>query len=170
MSEVSDFKFITDFIGNIIIPALGFLFLFYQIRQINKSIKSNTHQNIYVQVQEFYKTLFQHPELRKYFYDNLEIGLEHKDYERCMILAEMIVDQFGHIVIEKDNFKEKEYETWKPYIESIFQNSPIVRHFFNRNKSWYSDDLQKIFKEATASIIEENKSTNAPEKKPNETS
>src|SRR5882762_6584645 len=56
----------------LIVTILGFSFLYSQIRQARQSLNGSTHAAVYGQQHAIHQYFMDHPEFRKYFYDNID--------------------------------------------------------------------------------------------------
>ena len=64
----------------ILVTAIGIPILYLQLSDLKASLRSSTHASIYSQAEEIRGYLIQYPELRKYFFDNVNIAYDDKDY------------------------------------------------------------------------------------------
>lgn len=70
-----------------LIAAVGFLAVIYQLRQVEKSVRSATRSTIYNLASQVKQNLIDNPDLRPFFHEGKVISEEHKDFDRVMAVA-----------------------------------------------------------------------------------
>lgn len=81
----------------------------------------------------------EHPQLRPYFYDNLELPEDKNsdDYIRLMIISEMLADMLDHVIsVDAEQFAK---EGWDDYAQDLYDNSAAFRVFIDDPtiRTWY---------------------------------
>ena len=86
-------------LAGLILAIVGLPILILQIRAIQRSIRSGAHAAIYAQAADFRSHLVDHPHLRKYFFDGVEIEPDHPEYDRVVTIAELFLNEIEHITV-----------------------------------------------------------------------
>lgn len=100
------------------------------------------------------KIFLEHPELRPYFYENIDISQITDDdtRRRVMIVAEYQLDYFDLVMtqldyIPTDGDSQEDKENWNKYFADSFAKSPALCKRIGDNPDWYMTRLVKISKE-----------------------
>ena len=125
----------------VFISLFGFIYVYKQIKQVNSSIRSNTHNSLTTRSFECSRLLFENIELKKYFYNNVEIVVTDPEYDKVLLFSEIIIDHFQFVVLEKNNIDFQTYNQWQGYMKNLYVNSPILRNYLADNKSTYNPEL-----------------------------
>lgn len=131
-----------------IISTIGFAFVAYQILAIRRTLRSNSHDRLYVQYLKILDVILQRPRLYPYFYSAASLSPQAGEDIRAEveIVCEQFCVLFEHADLEKDNLMDKNWsECWKPYIVERFSKSPELSRFFRENRSWYTRSMQALF-------------------------
>jgi hypothetical protein len=135
MIDVDIIQAVASVLG-VIVAAIGFYF-------VSRQLRKSAHSDIYALGIATKQALLEHPDLRKYFFDNIAIE-EIRDKEeknRVMTLADMFCLYLEQIAIyAKDLGGEK--EAWFGYIKEMYGNSPIIRQYLER--SLYASALYDV--------------------------
>ena len=131
-------------IGGLVITFVGFAFVFHQIRQIERSIRSDTYSKIFSQAFEVAKLLAERPALRPYFYDNVDPPLGSSDIGELNAIAEIVADLLEHITYQRNNLPRESWVKWVNFIQSMYRTSPVLRSFLERNSSWYIQEFRDL--------------------------
>lgn len=68
--------------------------------------------------------LIQYPELRKYFFENVNIAYDDKDYSRVVSIAEVYLNYLEQIAVLKKKFRKGKFGLFTPvYHDSIREKS-----------------------------------------------
>lgn len=143
---------------SIVISTLTLLFLSYQAVLATQQTRNNstsTIASLYSQIAghmlDIDKTFVAHPELRPYFYRNRALPPAGKsaDYERCMAVAETLLDFLDLVIVLQEiscSYKtshifQHHIEEWNDYFIEIYRTSPALRRCFKEHQSWYSQHL-----------------------------
>lgn len=131
-----------------IISTLGFAFVAYQIWSVRRTLRSNTHDRLYVQYLKILDSILQRPRLYPYFYEGAKLASDADDALRAevKILCEQFCVLFEHADIEKGNLLDDNWaECWQPYIVERFAKGPELARFFEENRGWYTISMQALF-------------------------
>ena len=113
-----------------------------QTRTLQQSIAAATSSTLYQQQQAISEFFFSNDHLRAYFYDGKELQ-DIDDASRVHAAAEMLLDFFEHIHIQKNALEPEVYDGWRQFMENMRDRSPVLRLFMQNNNSWYSKALMK---------------------------
>lgn len=131
-------------IASDLVAIFGLLFVIYQVRQLERSVRSGAVSSIYAEAAEVRKTLIENPELLPYFFDNIDITPEHTDYPKARVAAEMHLNYLEHLVVEKDNFGQDNWKSWSAFIARAIECSPLIRRLLRENADSYAKELCEI--------------------------
>lgn len=134
-------------VSGLIIATVGLPLLYFQLRDVKRSLRSATHAAIYDQAAGFRGHLIQYPHLRKYFFDGSEITPEHHDYNRVVTLAEIFLNYLEHIAVLGDNFGSENRPALDRFSRTALEKSPILRRHLAENRASYSDAFVAFLKD-----------------------
>lgn len=131
-----------------IVSTMGFMFVAYQIWAVRRTLRSNTHDRLYVQYLKILDAILQRPRLYPYFYESAKLARDADPALRAevQILCEQFCVLFEHADIEKGNLLDDNWaECWQPYIVERFSKGPELARFFEENRSWYTTSIQALY-------------------------
>lgn len=131
-------------LAGLIIAAVGLPLLYFQLRGVQRSLRSATHAAIYEQAADFRGYLIQYPHLRKYFFGSAEITPAHDDYHRVVTLAEIYLNYLEHIAVLGDNFGSENRPALDRFTRNALDRGPILRQHLTENQALYSDALNRF--------------------------
>lgn len=134
-------------IVGLIIAAVGLPLLYFQLRGVQRSLRSATHAAIYEQAADFRAHLIQHPHLRKYFFGSAEITPGHDDYNRVVTLAELYLNYLEHIAVLGDDFGSENRPALDRFARNALDRGPILRQHLTENQAFYSDALNRFLED-----------------------
>lgn len=85
-----------------------------------------------------------YPELRPFFYENVPVPPKHPARYRIEAIAESMLDlmDFSYTsMLVHPRYKENDEKAWRAWIVDSFRNSAPKRDFYDRHRTWYSDEL-----------------------------
>jgi hypothetical protein len=140
-------------IAAVLIALFGFPLLIFQIKQLERSIRGDTHEKLYNQSLEIMNFLFQYPSLRPYVYEGKE--LEANDIERGHVdtLMEMLGDYLEHILLQMPNLPGDIRPYWKNYVRDMLRSSPELQRYLHIRRQWYSEELRQMATEVASVSI-----------------
>jgi len=138
-------------IGGLVITIVGFYLVYHQIRQIERSIRSDTYSKIFAQAFEVAKILAERPALRPYFYDNVDPTLGSSNICELNAIAEIVADLLEHITYQHNNLPPESWVKWVNFIQSMYRTSPVLRSYLERNRSWYLQEFLDLLPTVPAS-------------------
>jgi hypothetical protein len=130
--------------GGLVIAAVGVPLLYFQLREVERSIHAATHAAMYDQAANIRSYLIQYPYLRKYFFDGSEITAEHEDYDRVLTLAEIFLNYLEYIAVLGDSFGRENRPALDRFCKIALQRSPILRKHLSENRDSYSNALHRF--------------------------
>lgn len=139
-------QIILSIIG-ILIAAVGIPLLYFQLRGVQRSLRSATHAAIYNQAADFRAHLIQYPHLRKYFFESAKITPAHEDYNRVLTLAEIYLNYLEHIAVLGDDFGSENRPSLERFTKTALERSPILRQHLAENRRYYSDALSRFIED-----------------------
>jgi len=130
-----------------IIQLFGIPFVIWQVRELQKSLHSTTHSNIYTHYTDTIRWFLDKPHLYPYFRENarLEGSVPASEMPlrraEVLTLCELTTTLFEHATLEKKNMPGPTWENcWVPYIKASYEQSDEMRLFFKENRRFYVDE------------------------------
>lgn len=133
-------------LGGLLVAIGGFLLVFYQLRQVERSIRSSTQASVYSHSNFVREVLLDAPLLRKYFYANCSadgLDRESADYQRVLLIAEVYANYLEHIVVQRPSLPKQDWTAWATWVRTMYGSSPVLRDLIS-NSSLYSQDLKDL--------------------------
>jgi quercetin dioxygenase-like cupin family protein len=130
----------------ILITAIGIPIFFLQLRDLKASLRSSTHAAIYSQAEAIRGYLIQYPDLRKYFFDNVSIASNDKNYNRVVSIAEVYLNYLEQIAVLKNSFGSENLDSLRLFTTTALEKSPIMIQHLKNNAALYSKALHKMVK------------------------
>ena len=161
MSNILSIVNIIALIGTLIFAIIQNVIILRQLIYLRKQITvesasstSSAYLNMCLLSEQITDIFLTHPDIKKYFYENVDIDCDDIDYPLVETAAEKILDILEQMLWQRNNFpqiygkhcnetKEEvsfEYLSWDEYIIYLFENSPILLRF-SLEKEWHSDML-----------------------------
>ncbi len=127
-----------------IIAALGFLAVIWQLRQLDKDLKSNTRTSIYDMAARIKDVFLSRPHLRPYFFEGVAIDDKDKDYEEALAVADYFCLYLEQISTQRETIAKQDRDAWCRYAHDIYQNSPIIQAYLEDKREWYSRPFWQV--------------------------
>lgn len=87
----------------------------------------------------------QYPLCRPYFYDKKSLEMEGEDRERCLALAEFILDIFSSVLAQRERFPSLvEHSDLEQFMRDMFQSSPVLTSHFKNNYKTDKESYRKL--------------------------
>jgi len=134
-------------IAGLALALVGLPLLFVQLRDVKRSVRSGAHAALYSQGADFRAHLVQFPHLRKFFFDGAEITEDHEEFHRVVTIAELFLNHLEHIAVLGDSFGNENRPALDRFCRVALERSPILRQHLSRNRTSYSDSLQRFSSE-----------------------
>ena len=116
-----------------------------QIQLLATTNRAILYQNVTSEMQKLHRILLSRPELRKYFYENVETPPSGSDlFTRVEIMTEVFADFMGFTLNTNTLFSEEERSTWRTYFQFLAENSPSLRKFWSENRLWYEEPVRAV--------------------------
>jgi hypothetical protein len=125
-----------------IVATGGICFVSRQIKQVERSIRSNTNERLTSESLEILRFLAEHPDTYDYFYSGKEPTGEVDN--TLKYAAEMIINYMEHVVLQKETLPENVQKSWDVFVQDTYARSPLVREHLRRFKDWYQPSLLKL--------------------------
>lgn len=130
--------------GAFLTTIVGFLFLYFQVRQIERSIRSTIDQTLYEHNARIMEFLTNHPEMRKYFYDGVDIVATDPQYSQVLSVAEILACFMELVAMHRKDIRPDIMRRWIYYIREVCSTSPILRRHISDHSTWYAQELHDI--------------------------
>ena len=137
-------------ISGLAITLAGFIFVIVQIRRLGQSIRTTAHAAIYSQASDFRAHLMAYPELRKYFFDGIDVQRGEPDYERAVTLSEVFLNYLEHLAVQKSHFAGSDRDAWIKFAGLALANSPVTKRRLRKNGANYSPALLELLDDEPA--------------------
>ena len=128
---------------SVIVTLVGFFLLWRQIKQVDLSSRRQTHSYLYTHQDSITRFFIEHPDLRPFFYENVELSNNEADSVIIKPVTEMVADFSEHIYLQLPNLPKDVSGGWEFYMKNLYNRSPILRTHFDVNGDWYSDEFVK---------------------------
>lgn len=126
---------------------VSLFFLWRQSRDQTLATRATIYQNITATMLEIDRYFIEHPELKKYFFDNTPITKKHREYERVKSIAEMFLDFMDFTLEHKPGMEDYPWSQWENYFKSVYDTSPALRELWEEVKglNWYEKEVGEVF-------------------------
>lgn len=137
-------------LGGLVVSLIGFIFVAYQIWQIQKSLRTSSLAALNQQLHEIRTILVEYPELRAYFCDGKPCEPNAPDYARVVTIAEMYLNHLEHFAVNHKVFRREDGKAWGNYVSHMLESSPVMRSIVNARPYLYSPDFLRFMKPGEA--------------------
>lgn len=136
--------------GGFISVVVSLYLLIKQTKIAQYNLREVLLSSLIDQEQEIDRLFVASPEMRKYFYDNIEVSKDNAiDYDRASAISECLLDYFATMIYNKNtNSNVFSLDRWERFMIDSFSNSPILRATIDEYKDWYPDQLYQIKQKA----------------------
>lgn len=110
----------------------------------SRATRASVYQSVPETMIAIDKIFLERPELRKHFYGNEHIHQADDQYERTLVIAEIILDFMEHVRTISPSLPEYQWDSWERYFRFLYQSSPVLRGFWAENREWYPTTLQQF--------------------------
>jgi hypothetical protein len=131
-------------VAGFIVTSAGLYALYFQIVKLREATWSNTHSKLCDQSFELIRFLSEAPSTYAYFYERKSLQPNTPDRVHILYAAEAIANFLEHLILQRNNLPQKQWEVWKRFIHSTFEASVVVQNFIQEHNDWYSDELVEI--------------------------
>jgi len=147
-------------VGSLFVTAVGLYAVYLQIRKLRDAIWGETHGRLCDQSLELLRFLAEMPQTYDYFYTGKELENDNPDRVFVLYASEALVNFLEHLVLQRQNLPERQWATWRQFICSKYDGSPVVRAFIKEHRDWYSVELTAIADECEARLVAKPATTN----------
>ncbi len=127
-----------------VVAVIGFAAVVYQLRQVERSVRSATRWSIYDIAGRIKQNIIDDPELRPYFDENKEITADDNKYAKVMAMADYYCLYLEKIATQGEGLSKENVVAWNEYIRGVYNNSYVIRDHLNNNKEWYSKEFWAV--------------------------
>jgi hypothetical protein len=131
-------------IGSFLVTAIGLFAVYVQIKKLRESIWGNTHSKLCDQSFELIKFLAEKPQTYDYFYNGKTLEEGSKDQVYVLYAAEALANFLEHLVLQRSNLPDRQWEVWRRFICSTYTGSKILQEFLDTHREWYSSELLSL--------------------------
>jgi hypothetical protein len=137
------------------------IFVAWQTREAASQSKALTRTLIASATESISKILIdlavaemQHPGVRRFFYDGLEINKGNARYDEVEAFAFAYIDLFDYYLVTKAHFADLPELTtrWDAWMVQMFRTSPLLRKVYSQAVGLYSKDLGSIYQKAVEAL------------------
>jgi hypothetical protein len=140
--------------GTLLVAIAGITFVVWQIRQVDRSVRSNTHERLTNESLDILRFLADHPSTYDYFYGGKPIPAQ--DDNTLKYATEMIANYLEHVVMQMETLPTEMQKTWRSFVRDQYARSPIIRDHLFRFREWYSPKLLKMVEDVKVIAPETN--------------
>lgn len=137
-------------LGALIVAVVGFVALIFQVRQLERAIRGDTHSKLYEQGLATVQLVFEAPNLWPYVYEGKETAPGDPDYFQLCALVEIIADFHEHIALQKPNLPPAVWQRWRDYLRETTRTCPTLRDHYRRRAPWYLQEILGLVSEGDA--------------------
>jgi hypothetical protein len=122
----------------------GILFVLWQIKQVDRGIRSNTNERLMNESLEILRFLAENPGNYDYFYNGKELPKEAD--EALKYATEMVANYMEHVVLQTETLPTDVREGWKKFVKDSYARSSVVREHLKKFADWYDPRLRELVK------------------------
>jgi hypothetical protein len=137
-------------IGALVVSVATAIYTFYTYVLGRRALQVTTYQGATALALQMDQMFLDHPLLRPYFYDDepvLAVEADPEMHHRVLAAAEFALDIVECIWDHRKSYEDDDRESWKDWIHDVFQGSPAIRDWYEKNIEWYPA-LRKLAEEA----------------------
>jgi hypothetical protein len=131
-------------IAGVVVALGGFVIIIYQIVQLERAVRGDTHSKLYSQGFEVVRFFADNAEVRPYFYEGKPVTGAEPEYGKISLCAELMADYLEHIALQKPNLPEDVWLRWVAYIRDRLRSSPFLVRYLQTHKDQYSEELHVL--------------------------
>jgi hypothetical protein len=125
---------------------IAFGILFFQIRQINQTIKSQNHSNIYQIGLQINNLMLENSKLMPYFLGEKELKDGSDEFYKSRLICESLLDYYEYVFLEKSRVDSELLEYYKNYIRIMYNRNILMQKYLSENESTYDSDFVQLIK------------------------
>src|SRR6266404_5285457 len=131
----------------LLITFCGFVAVVVSLRILTRQARLATYASIANTLSMTKQIFIEHPDLRPYFYDELEMAKNDPRYSQAQAVGEHLLDFFDGILL-LGNTAHWDRKFWVKYIMDCFRQSPILRDCLKDTGDWYTPTLTSLMNKA----------------------
>lgn len=132
-----------------LVAVIGFGAVIYQLRQVERSVRSAARWSIYDLAGRIKQNLIDDPELKPYFDDNKKIDSSDDNYQKVMAMADFYCLYLEKIATQGEGLSKENVIAWNIYVRNVYTRSYAIRHYLEDKKTWYSKEFWGVINEST---------------------
>lgn len=129
---------------SLLITLGGLYAVYFQITKLRTSAWSETHAKLCDQSFELLRFFSETPDTYDYFYHKKPLADDAPNKVIILYATEALVNFMEHVMLQKENLPDKQWEVWNRFIHTTFKTSVVVSKFIQDNRDWYSSELLMI--------------------------
>lgn len=123
---------------------LAFVVLFFQIRQINNTIKSQNHSSIYQIGLQINNLMIDNSDLMPYFLGSKKLKAESAEYHKCRLICESLLDYYEYVFLEKNRVDKELINYYKNYVKIMYNRNILMQEFLSENIATYDKGFVQL--------------------------
>ncbi len=131
----------------LLVSISGFIAVVISLRQVKRSLEAATYSRLYDELHEIHRVFIDFPAMRPCFYHNEIITKNSELYNRARAIAEMYLDIFEHIYMQRSYLPKNVISGWDKYIHHMCSNSIFLKDYLLENTDLiHPSELQIMIK------------------------
>ena len=125
---------------------IAFGILFFQIRQINQTIKSQNHSSIYQIGLQINNLMIENIKLMPYFLGEKELKEGSDEFYKSRLICESLLDFYEYVFLEKSRVDSDLLEYYKNYIKIMYNRNVLMQKYLSENENTYDSEFVQLIK------------------------
>jgi hypothetical protein len=125
---------------------IAFGILFFQIRQINQTIKSQNHSSIYQIGLQINNLMIENIKLMPYFLGEKELKDGSDEFYKSRLICESLLDFYEYVFLEKSRVDSDLLEYYKNYIKIMYNRNILMQKYLSENENTYDSEFVQLIK------------------------
>lgn len=128
---------------SLLVAIIGFFALWSSVSNNAKSARAAVQNNVIVQITNLDKFFSEKPDLYPYFYERKPLKANDPHYQEIIVVAQWQADILDIVSIQSSRFASEwdNPEAWDIWIKDMLRNSPALRDFLMKRRTWYGSKL-----------------------------
>jgi len=118
------------------------ILLIIQIRDLKKTVRGQTYQAVYSDMQRLDRFFFDNMKFHEHFYEKKELESDDQTKLQARIIAEMILDFSDNLYLQQPTIDPQQFKEWEAYFDFPYENSPILGEVLESRKAWYDPEYR----------------------------
>jgi hypothetical protein len=136
----------------LVVSVVSVILVIWQIRNLIRSIHTQTYQRVYELMIEIDKFFIDNPTLKPYFYPDTDIKADETvEKEKLLSIAEMMMDYFDNVYHQRGCMPRHTFSGFREFMRNVFTNSQIIREYLamSGREQWSPEDFIDCIKGAS---------------------